>query len=180
VGRAAWRYPVGAGVPRQTRNFWPLQPDAGRMPANGMVRPCSLHCQRVDAGRGYEGAPPCPTNQLRSRRGGHRHRQELIPRCRPRSARRDRAAAEMVPRPSRGTTCQLAPVPDRHGGDNKSSSIKSLRTCSASRSGHQPCVVTLRLQPAAQVMRADAGLRRSAAPGPWLAGLKSVPHFGWS
>src|SRR5580692_13045501 len=36
------------------------------MTANGMLRPCSLHCQRVDAGRGYEGAPPCPTNRLRS------------------------------------------------------------------------------------------------------------------
>jgi hypothetical protein len=34
--------------------------------ANGMVRPCSYTGQRVDAGRGYEGAPLCPTNPLRS------------------------------------------------------------------------------------------------------------------
>jgi transposase len=33
-----------------------------------------------DAGRGYEGAPLCPTDQLRH--DGYRHRQELIPRHR--------------------------------------------------------------------------------------------------
>jgi hypothetical protein len=42
--------------------------------------------------------------------------QELVPRYRPRSARRDRAATEMVTPPDRSTACEHTSVPDRHGG----------------------------------------------------------------
>jgi hypothetical protein len=41
-----------------------------------------------------------------------RHRQELVPRRRPRSTRGDPAAAEMVTQPDRGTGRQHAAVPD--------------------------------------------------------------------
>jgi hypothetical protein len=42
--------------------------------------------------------------------------QELVPRYRPRSARRDRAATEMVTPPDRSTAREHTSVPDRHGG----------------------------------------------------------------
>ena len=40
---------------------------------------------------------------------GHRHWQERVPCCRPRPARRDRAAAEVVARPGPSTTCNMPP-----------------------------------------------------------------------
>src|SRR6266566_8494742 len=46
---------------------------------------------------------------------GHRYWQEFVPRRRPRSARRDRAAAEVVTRPDRSAAYQHAAVPDWHG-----------------------------------------------------------------
>src|ERR1700704_33213 len=47
---------------------------------------------------------------------GHRYRQEFVPRCRPRSARRNCAAAEMVTRTDRSAAREYAAVPDRDGG----------------------------------------------------------------
>src|SRR5215470_902916 len=47
---------------------------------------------------------------------GHRHRQERVPSRRPRPARRDRAAAEVVARPGRSTAREYAAVSDRDGG----------------------------------------------------------------
>src|SRR5580704_12467733 len=53
--------------------------------------------------------------QCDRRNDRHRYRQEFVPCRRPRSARRDRAAAEMVARPSRGAARQHATVPGRDG-----------------------------------------------------------------
>ena len=55
------------------------------------------------------------TPNTRNRRDRHRYWQELVPRCRPRCARRDRAAAEVVAWPSRNSLRQYAALPDRHG-----------------------------------------------------------------
>src|SRR5215831_152158 len=46
---------------------------------------------------------------------GHRHWQARVPCCRPRPARRDRAAAEVVARPSRSAARENAAVSDRDG-----------------------------------------------------------------
>ena len=54
-----------------------------------------------------------PHRNCRSR---HRYRQELVPRCWPRSARHNCAASEVVTWPGGSTLCQHVTVPDRHGG----------------------------------------------------------------
>src|SRR5262249_4387082 len=58
------------------------------------------------------------------RYGGHRHRQELIPCHRPRWARGDCAASEVVAHPSGHTARQYAAVPDWNGGLRRRASLE--------------------------------------------------------
>src|SRR5271170_5183918 len=57
-------------------------------------------------GRQRQGARHVSNTQSRDRRSRHRYRQELIPRCWPRSARRDCAGSEVVAWPGGSTICQ--------------------------------------------------------------------------
>src|SRR6267143_4127283 len=85
--------------------------------ANGMVRPCSCPASK----RSWQGAPKTRSTrhvsdtQYRDRRDRHRYRQELVPRRRPRCARRHRAAAKVVAWPSGSAARQYTALPDRHG-----------------------------------------------------------------
>src|SRR6266567_2793842 len=81
---------------------------SGRAPAPPVSEPCE--------GRQSQGARYVSATQHDDRRHWCRYRQELVPRCGPRSARRHRAAAEMVTRPGGITVCQHAALPDRDGG----------------------------------------------------------------
>src|SRR6266568_8016514 len=86
----------------------PLMGWSGRAPAPPVSEPCQ--------GRQSQGARYVSATQHDDRRHWCRYRQELVPRCGPRSARRHRAAAEMVTRPGGITVCQHAALPDRDGG----------------------------------------------------------------
>jgi hypothetical protein len=65
-------------------------------------------------GRASNGEPPCPTNQSGTLPPWAW--QEFVPRRRPRSTRRDSAAAEVVTRPDRSTARCNAAVRDRYRG----------------------------------------------------------------
>src|SRR5262249_8934701 len=77
-----------------------------------------------EAGRGRQsqGARHVSASQHDDRRYGHRYRQELVPRGSARSARRDRAAAEVVAWPGGVTASQYATLPDRDGGVRRGTS----------------------------------------------------------
>src|SRR5262245_54674093 len=73
----------------------------------------------IEAGaRGSEVKEHAPhvTSQFRNRRDRHRYRQELVSPRRARSARCDRAAAEVVAWSDGSAAGQSAGVPDRDGG----------------------------------------------------------------
>src|SRR5262249_27903667 len=67
-------------------------------------------------GRQSQGARHVSASQHDDRRYGHRYRQELVPRRSARSARRYRAAAEVVAWPGRIAISQYAALPGRDGG----------------------------------------------------------------
>src|SRR6266511_5072584 len=68
-------------------------------------------------GRQRQGARHAQQAQYSDRLGDrYRHRQELVPRRGPRSARYHRAAAEVVTRPGGSAARQPAAMLDRHGG----------------------------------------------------------------
>src|SRR6266542_3031855 len=90
---------------------------SGRAP----TPPTSETCQ----GRQRQGARYVSATQHDDRRDWHRYRQELVPRCRPRSARRDRAAAEVVTWPGANTVGQHAALPERDGGLRRGTSSQS-------------------------------------------------------
>src|SRR5229473_5818385 len=90
---------------------------SGRAPAPPVSEPCQ--------GRQSQGARYVSATQHDDRRDWCRYRQELVPHRRSRSARRHRAAAEMVTRPGGITVCQHAAVPDRDGGLRRGTSSQS-------------------------------------------------------
>src|SRR5258705_13161890 len=81
---------------------------SGRAPA--------LPARQAGKGGPRQGARHVSETQLSDRRDRHRYRQELVPHRGPRSARRNRAAAEVVTRPGRSTARQPATVLNRYGG----------------------------------------------------------------
>src|ERR1700737_4384860 len=95
----------------------PLMGWSGRAPAPPVI----------EAGSGHrrQGARHVSEIQLRNRRDRHRYRQELVPHRGPRSARRNRAAAEVVTRPGRSTARQPATVLNRYGGLRRRASSQS-------------------------------------------------------
>ena len=80
-----------------------------------------------EAGKGREsrGARHVSASQHDDRCYGHRYREELIPHRRPRSARRDRAAAEVVTWPGGVAVGQYAALPDRDGGMRRAITSRS-------------------------------------------------------
>src|SRR3984957_3527202 len=67
----------------------------------------------ADKGRQRQGARYVSDIQYRDRCDRHRYRQELVPRRRPRCARRHRAAAKVVAWPSGSAPRQYTALPDR-------------------------------------------------------------------
>src|SRR6266567_2762950 len=98
---------------------------SGRVPAPPVSEPCE--------GRHSQGARYVSATQHDDRRDWCRYRQELVPHRRSRSARRHRAAAEMVTRPGGITVCQHAALPDRDGGLRRGTSSQSQAQGSWSR-----------------------------------------------
>src|SRR6202043_2990494 len=85
----------------------------------------ALPARQAGKGRPRQGARHVPETQLSDRRDRHRSRQELVPHRGPRSARRNRAAAEVVTRPGRSTARQPATVLNRYGGLRRRASSQS-------------------------------------------------------
>src|SRR6202047_2588719 len=95
----------------------PLMGWSGRAPAPPAIE--------AGKGRPRQGARHVSETQLSDRRDRHRYRQELVPHRGPRSARRNRAAAEVVTRPGRSTARQPATVLNRYGGLRRRASSQS-------------------------------------------------------
>src|SRR5215472_5760309 len=80
-----------------------------------------------EAGKGHQsqGARHVTETQQLNRGGRHRYRQELVPRRGPRSARCDRAAAEVVTWTGGNTARQPVAVSDLYGGLRRRTSSQS-------------------------------------------------------
>src|ERR1700736_4374379 len=95
----------------------PLMEWSGRAPA--------LPATNTGGGHRRQGARHVTETRHFANRDRHRYRQELVPHRGPRSARRNRAAAEVVTRPGRSTAHQPATVLNRYGGLRRRASSQS-------------------------------------------------------
>src|ERR1700730_301422 len=95
----------------------PLMEWSGRAPA--------LPATNTGGGHRRQGARHVTETRHFANRDRHRYRQELVPHRGPRSARRNRAAAEVVTRPGSSTARQPATVLNRYGGLRRRASSQS-------------------------------------------------------
>src|SRR3954463_3058460 len=96
---------------------FPLMEWSGRAPA--------LPVREAGKGRPRQGARHVSETRRFARGHRHRYRQELVPHHWPESARRHRAAAEVVARLGGNAARQPAAVLDRHGGLRRRASPQS-------------------------------------------------------